>query len=105
MTDCDATNFQISLILQIVTVVLTTVSTIMLGMRCKCRGPCGEINLRPRSSPFTPPDIAARPVAESERRPLIAAAAAASAEVTAAAAEKPESDRSDVILDIADPEK
>lgn len=90
MSECDSTNFQISLILQIVTVVLTTVSTIMLGMRCKCKGPCGEINLRPRSSPFTPPDMTARPVAEAERHPLVAAAAV---------------EKSDAVVDVTDSEK
>lgn len=73
MSDCDTTNFRISLILQILTVVLTTVSTIMLGIRCKCKGPCGELNLRPRASPLTPPEITDGHKAEvgGEGRPLI----------------------------------
>jgi len=68
MSECD--DYKISLILQIVAVVLGTVSTIMLGVRCKCKTACGELNMRPRSSPLTPPDISAKP-AESEKRPLI----------------------------------
>lgn len=74
MSNCDATNLQISL--QVVTVVLGTISTIMLGVRCKCRGPCGEFNLRPRSSPLTPPEIPAKPqdgAQRQESQPLITA--------------------------------
>lgn len=67
MTECDVTNFQISLVLQIVTVILTTLSAVMLGVRCKCKSRWGEFNLKPRGSPLTPPDVvdAAKPDLES----------------------------------------
>lgn len=68
-------DMDVQLILQILTVVLTSVSTIMLGMRCKCKSPCGEINLKPRSAPLTPPEVVKPAVGEKkEATPLMDAA-------------------------------
>lgn len=68
-------EMDVYMILQIITVVLGFISTIMLGLRCKCKFPCGEINLKPRSVPLTPPEVVKPAVGEKkEATPLMDAA-------------------------------
>ena len=81
-------NEKVYIILQSIAVVLSFTSTVMLGLRCKCRGKWGEIAIRPKSSPLTPPDVT-KPADSGEKRPLML-------QVT----EKCGSNSSDVVIDI-----